>query len=421
VAQLHHRRPSEERRNFRRHSIGALPGVALLALAFTQAQAAERRPERTAPAVAGKADMQVAKASQGKVAPVKLAQARPVDRRGFTPNARPIGSSETAAQRILEAQVRALAQSFNGDIGIAVQDVATGWTTAYDGNTLFPQQSVSKFWVALTAFHKADRGQLDLGRPVTLTKADMTLFHQPVAQQIGANGYTTTVDSLISRALQQSDNTCNDFVMWRAGGPEAVRAFLRDKNISGIRFGPGERLLQSQIAGMQWNQSYAYNGAFYTARNAVPAATRRAAFERYIKDPMDGATPLGIVDALARLKRGELLSPASTQKMLAIMGNTRTGPQRLKGGLAGGWRLAHKTGTGQVLGGVQAGYNDIGIVTAPDGHSYAVAVMIRRTGAPLGERMAVMQNTVRSVISYHGNAEGYDMARNGTPASEGSR
>ena len=36
------------------------------------------------------------------------------------------------------------------------------------------------------------------------------------------------------------------------------------------------------------------------------------------------------------------------------MANTQTGPNRLKGGLAPGWTLSHKTGTGQELGG-QAG------------------------------------------------------------------
>ena len=330
-------------------------------------------------------------------------------------------AQEAAARRILDSQVRALGQAFAGDIGIAVRDVQSGWTTSYDGNTFFPQQSVSKFWVALTALDKADRGQLSLSRPVTLTKADITLFHQPIAAQIGANGYTTTIESLMTRALQQSDNTCNDAVLWRSGGPEAVRAFLRNKGLVGIRFGPGERLLQSGIAGMQWRQSYAYGGGFYAARNAVPATVRRAAFERYIKDPIDGATPLGIVDALARLKRGELLSPGSTRKLLSIMSNTKTGPQRLKGGLAPGWRLAHKTGTGQVLGGVQAGYNDIGVITGPDGRSYAVAVMIRRTSAPLGQRMAAMQNTVRAVISFDQNLTGYGMARYGVSSDRGSR
>jgi beta-lactamase class A len=335
------------------------------------------------------------------------------------PSAIPAKPPTTSAQRILEAQVRSLGEAFNGDIGIAVKDVQTGWTASYDGGTFFPQQSVSKFWVALTAFAAADRGELSLSAPVTVRREDMTLFHQPIAAQIGANGYRTTVGDLIYRAITQSDNTCNDFVLWKAGGPTAVRDFLRSRGIDGIRFGPGERLLQSQIAGMEWKQSYAYGGGFYAARGAVPASQRRAAFERYIKDPMDGATPLGIVDALAKLKRGELLSPGSTQKLLSIMSNTKTGAQRLKGGLQPGWSLAHKTGTGQVLGGEQAGYNDIGIVTGPDGHSYAVAVMIRRTSAPLGHRMAAMQNTVRAVISYDENADRY--ARYGGGGDQGSR
>src|SRR4051812_45203676 len=328
---------------------------------------------------------------------------------------------QNEAQRILAQTVRAIGENFNGDIGIAVEDVQTGWTTAYDGDTLFPQQSVSKFWVALTALDKVDRGELSLSAPFTLHKEDVTLFHQPIAAQIGANGYRTNIAELMTRALQQSDNTCNDAVLWRAGGPEAVRAFLRNKGIEGIRFGPGERKLQSAIAGIEWHQSYASNGGFYKARDALPYSARKAAFERYIASPMDGAAPLGVVDALSRLKRGELLSAASTQRLLGIMSHTKTGPQRLKGGLQPGWTLSHKTGTGQVLGGVQAGYNDIGVITGPDGHSYALAVMIRRTSAPLGERMRAMQNTVRAVIAYHGEVEqsGYASARAG--ARVGSR
>ena len=143
--------------------------------------------------------------------------------------------------------------------------------------------------------------------------------------------------------------------------------------------------------------SYSIGDAFYKARNALPYAARKAAFDRYVEDPYDGASADGIVTALARLKRGDLLSPASTARLLSIMGNTKTGPNRLKGGLRPGWSLSHKTGTGQVLGSVQAGYNDIGILTAPDGRSYAVAVLIKRTSTPLPTRMRVMNKSfVRS-------------------------
>ena len=303
------------------------------------------------------------------------------------------------AERILSQRINAIGASFQGDIGIAVKDVQTGYETAFDGNTFFPQQSVSKFWVALTALDKADQGLLSLEAPVTVRREDLTLFHQPIAAQVGASGYTTTLDSLLYRAITQSDNTCNDFVLWKAGGPDAVRAFLRAKGISGVRFGPGERMLQSRIAGMEWKPSYVGQN-FYAARSALPTSVRKAAFEAYIKDPMDGATPLATVDALARLQRGELLSPYYTKKLLDTMTNTRTGAKRLKGGAAPGWKVAHKTGTGQVFGGEQAGYNDIGIVTGPDGRAYAVAVFIRRTSAPLGHRMETMQQVVRAIIDY---------------------
>lgn len=328
------------------------------------------------------------------------AAARRLAQNGTYSQPRDYSPGEAAAHRTLEAEIRAIGEGFNGDIGIAVEDVQSGWTTAFDGDTYFPQQSVSKFWVALTAFNKIDRGALEFDQPVTLHKSDITLFHQPIAAEISENGYTTTLGALMTRALQQSDNTCNDAVLWRSGGPEAVRAFLREKGISGIRFGPGERLLQSAIAGITWHQSYATNGGFYKARDALPLSARRAAFERYIANPMDGAQPLSVVDALSRLKRGELLSAASTQRLLGIMSHTKTGPQRLKGGLEPGWTLSHKTGTGQILGAVEAGYNDIGVITGPDGHSYAIAVMIRRTSAPLPKRMHAMQSVVHAVINY---------------------
>ena len=322
------------------------------------------------------------------------------------PAAPPLLPADAAAQRLLEARIRELGRNFQGVVGIAVRDIETGWTTSWNGERYFPQQSVSKFWVAMTAFQAADTGQLDLDERVTVRREDLTLFHQPIASQIGAGGYHTTVGDLIFRALTQSDNTANDFVLRRAGGPEAVRSMLERFELDGIRFGPGERLMQSQIAGLQWQPGYSVGRAFYTARNGVPLERRRAAFQRYIDDPVDGATPDGLVDGLARLQQGELLSPRSTRRMLSIMAQTRTGRQRLTGGLAPGWRIAHKTGTGQVLGATQAGYNDIGILASPEGRYYAVAVMIGRTSAPIPARMTLMQNVTRAVIAFDGNRRG---------------
>ena len=59
-----------------------------------------------------------------------------------------------------EARIRQLGQSFDGEVGIAVREVDSGWTTSWNGDRYFPQQSVSKFWVALTAFRRVDAGEL---------------------------------------------------------------------------------------------------------------------------------------------------------------------------------------------------------------------------------------------------------------------
>jgi beta-lactamase class A len=213
--------------------------------------------------------------------------------------------------------------------------------------------------------------------------------------------FTTTLGDLMLREITQSDNTANDKLMRTVGGPQAVRAMIARKHLGPIRFADGERAMQSRIAGLIWSQDYSIGNKFFEVRDALPMNIRQTAFDRYVANPDDGAAPSAIVSALARLKRGELLSPASTERLLTIMSETHTGPNRLKGGLAPGWALNHKTGTGQVLGGKQAGYNDVGILTAPDGKSYAVAVMIKLTSTPLPVRMALMNDVVRSVIAQH--------------------
>ena len=327
--------------------------------------------------------------------------------------AAPIRPTPPAPQYIRE-QINELGRQFDGRVGIAVRSIDDGWATGWKADELYPQQSVSKLWVSITALDAVDKGRVQLNDPVTLSSSDITLFHQPIAALIRQNGsYTTTLSDLMFKAITTSDNTANDKLMRAVGGPVAVRYMIENKHLGAIRFYNGERALQSRIAGLIWSPSYSIGNAFYEARDALPLSVRRAAFNRYVSDPYDGAAPSAIVGALARLKRGELLSPASTQRLLYIMSNTHTGPNRLKGGLEPGWTLNHKTGTGQVLGAQQAGYNDIGILTAPDGRSYSVAVMIKLTSVPLPVRMTLMNNVVRAVITQH------EMLR-GTPyASQG--
>jgi beta-lactamase class A len=340
----------------------------------------------------GLALMMIAAASVGASATYQVAAPRAA--RTPVPAAR-------AAPQYIRDRVNDLGRGFDGRVGIAVRSIDEGWATGWQADELYPQQSVSKLWVSITAMDAVDKGRVTLDDPVTLGRSDLTLFHQPIAAMILGGGYTTTLGDLMVKAITTSDNTANDKLMRSVGGPQAVRAMIAAKHLGAIRFYDGERALQSRIAGLMWSPSYSIGNAFSDARDALPLSVRTAAFNRYVSDPYDGAAPSAVVSALARLKRGELLSAGSTQHLLDIMSHTKTGANRLKGGLAPGWVLNHKTGTGQVLGSQQAGYNDIGILTAPDGKSYAVAVMIKLTSVPLPVRMTLMNNVVRAVIAQH--------------------
>lgn len=316
-------------------------------------------------------------------APVATAPAAPLPRPSPGPAA-------------LQARLDDIARAYGEPIGVAVADIEAGWATAVRGDEFFPQQSVSKTWVAVAVLDAVDRGLLSVDSPVTMTLADRSVFNQPLGRTLDAEGFTTTIPNLLRHALVFSDNSANDTLI-RLIGLDAVREMLARKGLQNIRIGADERHLQARIAGLTWQPAYSEGRNFEAARAKLDPQARREAMAAYLRDPLDGATPIAIVQALGALHRGELLSPASRALLLKPMSESRTGPGRLRGGLPAGWKIAHKTGTGQDLAGASTGINDIAIMTAPDGHAYAVAVFIPRTAKPVRERLAMMQAVSRAV------------------------
>jgi len=295
--------------------------------------------------------------------------------------------------------VQALGAGFDGAVGISVRDIDEGWVVAWEGDTPRPQQSVSKLWVAIAVMDAVDRGQMSLADPVTVTQSDLTVFHQPIRALVGKDGYRTTIGALLSGAMTRSDNTCNDVLLWRVGGPAAINRMLATKGVAGVTFGPGERHLQARTAGLEWRPEWAGGWGFLQARAAMTYEARDKALRRYLAAPIDGASSNGVTLGLSLLAQGKLLSPRSTTSLLTLMRSSKTGPLRLKSGLRPGWTLAHKTGTGQELGTLSTGYNDVGLLVAPDGHRYAVAVMIASTRQPIPARMRLMGDLTRAVVA----------------------
>lgn len=299
----------------------------------------------------------------------------------------------------LQKRLDELAASYRETVGIAVADCSEGWMAQVAGDDAFPQQSVSKLWVAMTTMDALDQGKLSLDQGVFLGPQDRSVFFQPISHKIGATGYATTLRDLVRRALIESDNAANDKLLAEVGGVDAVADMLARKNLTGIRMGADEKNLQAKIAGLTWSPEMGIGGNFKDARARLPDSVRDAAMHAYLENPLDGATPAGLATALVALKRGELLSQESTDTFLSTMSEARTGPRRLKGGLPSGWSIAHKTGTGQDWRGGSIGINDVAVLTAPDGRSYAVVVLMKRTTKPVPARLAFMQQVSKAVVT----------------------
>ena len=309
--------------------------------------------------------------------------------------------SSPVVNSALEQRIDTLVHGFDGKVGVAVEDVRTGAVVAYDGRTLYPQQSVSKLWVALAVLDRVDQETLSLGEPMLVGPGDMSVFNQPIQKMLGEGGYATTLGDLLGWAISKSDNAADDILMRRVGGQPAVAEAIRRHDLSGVLASPEEHILESRIAGLAWRPEYSFGQAFWDARGKLDPALRRRLLGAYVAHPEDGATPKGIVRALGRLQRGELLSATSTQRLMGLLAASTTGPQRLKAGLSPGWTIAHKTGTGQDLDDLSTGYNDVGLITAPNGDVYAIAVMIAATRRPIPERQTLMAAVARAVVEAH--------------------
>jgi beta-lactamase class A len=93
-----------------------------------------------------------------------------------------------------------------------------------------------------------------------------------------------------------------------------------------------------------------------------------------------------------------MASPASTQYLIDLL-YAQTVPRRLRAGLRPDIRLADKCGTSVSLPGGTAAYNDIGVLTWPDGHSVIVAAFLTASTASKSGRDAIFADLARAIAN----------------------
>lgn len=276
------------------------------------------------------------------------------------------------------------------DIGWAVLTLKHGGTAGQNPTRGYLMQSVFKLWLAAAWLGRVDQGEAKLDDVIRITRADLGYYHEPIAKKVGPNGYDASLLELIRYSVIESDNPSAEVLLMRLGGPKALTGWLKSKGVEGIRVDRGERALHVAAAEI--------DNATGAKQNQLVDVFVGGTLDG---STLDGATPGGTVDALADLRRGKLLSAENTQLLISIMGETVTGANRVKAGLEPGWTWAHKTGTGGRANGQTRtlGVGDIGLLTAPDGEVYALAMFVGGAAEPMPVQEGWFAELGRGVIA----------------------
>jgi beta-lactamase class A len=274
-------------------------------------------------------------------------------------------------------QWREIARGTDGTIvGAAALWLESGKTVSLNGDQRFPLASVCKLPLAMNILALVDEGKLALNQEIEIPEGDLW---PPVSDIAAAwpKRKSWPLNEILQVMVAHSDNTAEEIVYRLGGGAPAMAARFRQWKIDGVRIDRNERECMASQKG------------------PTPEASHQATLQ-YIADPRDTGTPNGTVELLARLFRGELLSKASTARMIEILKSTTTGLKRLKGLLPPGTVVAHKTGTTGVVKRLAAGTNDSGVIFLPNGTQLAVAVYVKASTRNEATREGVIARIARA-------------------------
>ncbi len=234
--------------------------------------------------------------------------------------------------------------------GLFVLEPKTGRYIDLNGKETYAAASMIKMPVLVSLLAAVDRGELKLTQTLPIEE-DLITAGSGILQW-RPPGSKVSLKEAMELMIVISDNTATNLVINALGGKDKV------------------------------NKDFAAWGLAQTKIN------------NWLGDfaGTNKTSPYDLVYLLGRLDRGEILKPSSWKLMLATMERTKT-RSLLPPGLGKGAKIAHKTGDiGSMVG-------DAGIVTAPDGGRYIVAVQVER---PRNDRSAneLIRNMSKEVYQH---------------------
>ena len=186
----------------------------------------------------------------------------------------------------VERALDAILTQSGGELALAAMNLTTGEELARNDQRSMPTASVFKLPLLVEVFRQAEAGALDLDERVTL-RAEDVVRGSGILRDFGP-GLQPTLRDLAMMMVIVSDNSASNLLLDRVGGPQRVNATMRELGLSSI------------------------------------VVRRRISFgEITTNDSLAEAALQDLMRLVAMLAREELVSPAASRAMLAILGRQR--------------------------------------------------------------------------------------------------
>lgn len=259
--------------------------------------------------------------------------------------ARPLTAEEkfwlhNLRQERWEANSRQILQrisSFQGETGLVVKDLQTGWTFLHNDEARFPAASLIKIPIMVACFKAAEDGWLDLGEKYVLRRQDRVGGSGLLCRM--RNGRVFTYEELIDYMVTHSDNIATNVIINRLGFDYIKEVF----EALGLQDTVLNRLMMDFRA-------------------------REDGLENY-------TSAREITGLLEMIYRGRCLNAGISEKCLEVLKRQKIN-DRLPRFLPREATVAHKTGQEREV------CHDAGIVFSPHG-DYIITVLVRTWSGPL--------------------------------------
>lgn len=297
----------------------------------------------------------------------------------------------------LQPALARIAAEADGVVAVTVSNLATGERASVNGAARLPMMSVFKLPLVVAALAKVDDGAWRLDQSIELAEGELRPGVSPIADAWAKGEHTVTLEAMLRLTIQASDNTGGDKLVAMLG---AVTPQLQKLGIAGVDCAEQEIEMFARVHCP--GAPRPTGGWTFPAIDACPKPAlevRRAAAQKEMDAPPNGASTDALVDMLARLEKG-VLKDTSRAWLRDTLAGTRTGAARLRAGVPEGTRLEHKTGTGETVDGVTLATNDVGVLTLPSGQRVAIAVLTAGSKRDAAKREAVLAAMSRATWAH---------------------